>query len=458
MSRAAPCPTWRPPPVRRAPASSCATCSLPRPARRKFLKQPRTEADHAEAAVRRLALAAPSVAFRLECDGRIAFDLPSQDRADRVAALFGAEAADAMVAVVGERGALRIAGYACSPAVTRATAAAQALTVNGRPVADPVLKGAVRVAYREVIAVGRHPIVALWLDLPADELDVNVHPAKAELRFRDVGAVRVAGDRQHRPRACRRRRHALPGPRPSLHLVHSRPSPVPYRSVPLPGMSETQLAFGAAPAARMLPVAEPLAEHPQGDFPLGAPVAQVLDTYVIAVAADGALVLVDQHAAHERLTHEALRAQMLDGGVRAQPLLLPAVVDLPPADASRLLARSSELARLGLEIEAFGPGAVMVRALPASLGSPEPGPLLRDLADELEELDEATALNARLDAVIARLACHGSIRAGRRLNAAEMDALLRQMEATPRAATCSHGRPTFLKLSKAEIEKLFGRR
>ncbi len=170
------------------------------------------------------------------------------------------------------------------------------------------------------------------------------------------------------------------------------------------------------------------------------------------------LVLVDQHAAHERLTHEALREQMLDGGVRVQPLLLPAVVDLPAADASRLLARGAELARLGLEIEAFGPGAVMVRALPAALGSPEPGPLLRDLADELAELDEATALQARLDAVIARLACHGSIRAGRRLNGAEMDALLRQMEATPRAATCSHGRPTFLKLSKAEIERLFGRR
>jgi DNA mismatch repair protein MutL len=187
-------------------------------------------------------------------------------------------------------------------------------------------------------------------------------------------------------------------------------------------------------------------------------VAQVLDTYVIAVAADGSLVLVDQHAAHERLTHEALREQILNGGVRTQPLLLPAVVDLPQADAARLLARSDELARLGLEIEAFGPGAVMVRALPAVLGLAEPGSLLRDVADELAELGEATALAARLDAVIARLACHGSIRAGRRLNAEEMDALLRRMEATPRAATCSHGRPTFLKLTKAEIEKLFGRR
>ncbi len=426
------------------------------PARRKFLKHPRTEADHAEAAVRRLALAAPSVAFKLKSDGRVAFDLPAQDRADRVAALFGAEAADAMVEVAGERGTLRIAGFACSPAVTRATAAAQALTVNGRPVADPVLKGAVRVAYRNVIAVGRHPMVALWFDLPADELDVNVHPAKAELRFRDVGAVRALVIGSIGRALAGGAGTALPAPRPSLHLVHSRSGSVPYRSVPLPGMAEAQLGFGAAPAARMLPVAEPHAGH--GDYPLGAPVAQVLDTYVIAVAADGALVLVDQHAAHERLTHEALREQMLDGGVRSQPLLLPAVVDMPPGDASRLLARGPELARLGLEIEPFGPGAVMVRALPAALGSPEPGPLLRDLADELEEFDEATALNARLDAVIARLACHGSIRAGRRLNGAEMDALLRRMEATPRAATCSHGRPTFLKLSKAEIEKLFGRR
>jgi DNA mismatch repair protein MutL len=423
------------------------------PARRKFLKQPRTEADHAETVVRRLALAAPSVAFRLECDGRVAFDLPPQERADRVAALFGREAAEAMVEVGGERGDLRIAGFACSPAVTRATGAAQALTVNGRPVADPVLKGAVRVAYRDVIAAGRQPVVALWLDLPPEELDVNVHPAKTELRFRDVGAVRslVIGSLQRA--LAGGAGTSLPAPRPALHLQYSRPSPMPYRSVPLPGMAEAPLAFGASPAARMLPVAEPRPEHP-----LGAPVAQVLDTYVIAVAADGSLVLVDQHAAHERLTHEALREQMLDGGVRSQPLLLPAVVDMPPADASRLLARSDELHRLGLEIEAFGPGAVMVRALPAPLGSPDPGPLLRDLADELEELDEATALAARLDAVIARLACHGSIRAGRRLNGAEMDALLRQMEATPRAATCSHGRPTFLKLTKGEIEKLFGRR
>ena len=441
------------------------------PARRKFLKIPRTEGDHAEAAVRRLAFAAPHVAFRLESDGRVGFDLPSQDRAARIAALLGADAAAAMVPLDAERGDMRLTGFVCSPAVNRATANAQSLVVNGRPVIDPTLKSAIRVAYRDVLEHGRHPVVALYLDLPPEELDVNVHPAKTELRFRDSAGVRglvigsigrllagAAGTDMPAP--------ALMEHRPSLHLWQSRP-PMNrgahrggIQALPLPDplningpLAEAQLPLHAEPYARMLSM--PMERSPH---PLGAPVAQVLDTYVIAVAADDSLVLVDQHAAHERLTHEAIRTQMLDGGVRTQPLLLPAVVDLPVADASRLLARTDELGRLGLDIEPFGPGAVLVRALPAALGAPEPGPLLRDLADELEEMEETTALSSRLDAVIARLACHGSIRAGRRLNVAEMDSLLRQMEATPRAATCSHGRPTFLKLSKAEIEKLFGRR
>jgi DNA mismatch repair protein MutL len=199
-------------------------------------------------------------------------------------------------------------------------------------------------------------------------------------------------------------------------------------------------------------------ERAPEEHPLGRALAQLLDTYILAEAPDGALVLVDQHAAHERLTHEALHAQLIAGGVRAQPLLLPAVVDLPPADSARLLDFAQELARLGLEIEGFGPGAVLVRALPALLGPADPAPLLRDLAEELAAFAEATALERRLDAAVARLACHGSVRAGRRLLPAEMDALLRQMEATPRAATCSHGRPTFLRLGPAELEKLFGRR
>lgn len=423
------------------------------PARRKFLKHPRTEAEHAEAAVRRLALAAPGVAFRLASDGRAVFDLPAQTREARVAALLGPDAAAALLPVEGTRGDLRLSGFAASPAVTRATGAAQGLTVNGRPVADPVLKTAVRVAYRDMIASGRHAVVALYLDVPPEELDVNVHPTKAELRFRDPGAVRalVIGALVHALGGGAGT--AVPAPRPALQLVHSRPAPTLPRPPTMPGFAEAQLPLAAAPAARLWPAPVAAPEHP-----LGAPVAQVLDTYIIAVAADGALVLVDQHAAHERLTHEALRAEMLNGGVRAQPLLLPEVVELPPADAARLLARASALARLGLELESFGGGAVLVRALPAALGAPEPAPLLRDLADQFAEADEATALDDRLDAVIARMACHGSIRAGRRLTPAEMNALLRRMEATPRAATCSHGRPTFLKLSKAEIERLFGRR
>jgi DNA mismatch repair protein MutL len=434
------------------------------PARRKFLKTPRAEADATEAAIRRLALAAPHVAFRFESDGRVGFDLPAQDRAARVAALLGPEAAAALLEVDGVRGELHLSGYIAAPTVHRATAAAQALVVNGRPVADPVLRTAVRVAFRDVIQHGRHPVVALFLDLPPEELDVNVHPAKAEVRFRDAAGVRgmvistlsrtLAGGAMLGQAPVVRM--AEPQTRPGLQL-QSRP---PTRSYAPPGFAEATLPMTVAPSARALAPDRfhgPFAEASR-DFPLGAAVAQVLDTYVIAVAGDGSLVLVDQHAAHERLTHEDIRDQMLAGEVRRQPLLLPGVVDLPAADAARLLAHAAELARLGLEIEAFGQGAVLVRALPAALGAPDPGPLLRDLADEFAEMDEATALDARLDQVIARMACHGSIRAGRRLGGPEMDALLRRMEATPRAATCSHGRPTFLKLSKAEIERMFGRR
>jgi DNA mismatch repair protein MutL len=466
------------------------------PARRKFLKSPRAEADATEAAIRRLALAAPHVGMRLESDRRVIFDLPAQDRAARLAALLGPEAATSLLPVAGERDGMVLAGFACAPMVTRATAAAQALVVNGRPVSDPMLRTAVRVAYRDVIAAGRHAVVALFLDLPADSVDVNVHPAKAEVRFQAPDAVRglVIGSlgralAQGAGHTTRSFASAQFQTRPAGHGGLIRPTqnpagqnpaglrlvaptlPAPTLPVPAPpaprGFAEARLPLADGVAARVLPAPTVpdryhgpfphLAAQPQA-FPLGAPVAQVLDTYIIAVAADGSLVLVDQHAAHERLTHEALRDQLLEGGVRSQPLLLPGVVDLPQADTARLLARAAELASLGLEIEAFGAGAVLVRAMPAALGAPDPGPLLRDLADEFAEMDESLALATRLDAVIARMACHGSIRAGRRLAGPEMDALLRQMEATPRAATCSHGRPTFLKLSKAEIEKLFGRR
>jgi len=426
------------------------------PARRKFLKGPRTEAEHAEAAFRRLALAASGVAVRLAVDGRDVFDLPAQDRQARVAALLGADAAAALIEVSHVRGDYALAGFVCAPSVTRATGAAQSLVVNGRPVTDPTLRTALRVAYRDVIAAGRYPVVALWLELPPDALDVNVHPAKTELRFRESDAVRalVIGAVQRAlggGAGLAAARPALGGFRPSLHLVPGRPRHT--------GFAEAQLPYAAGPSGRALAVAEgggevagPIATHP-----LGAPVAQLLDTYIVAATSDEAMVLVDQHAAHERLMHEALRAQLLAGEVRRQALLLPAVVDVAPADAARLADAAGALARLGLELELFGPGAVLVRALPAVLGAADPAPLVRDIADELAECGQSTALEARLDAVIARMACHGSIRAGRRMSLVEMDALLRQMEATPRAATCSHGRPTFLKLTKADIERLFQR-
>jgi len=437
------------------------------PARRKFLKSPRVEAEATEIAIRRLALSAPAVAFRLESDGRVVFDLPGQSRQARTAALLGPEAAASMLEVAGERDGLVLSGFACAATVTRATAAAQTLVVNGRPVVDPVLRTAVRVAYRDVTAPGRHGVVSLFLDLPPEELDVNVHPAKAELRFRDANAVRslVISSLQR----CLAGGAGSTGAPLVQHRPHMQLQSAPQRRAvrhPPPGFAEATLPMQIGPAARTLPAPDRFhgpfttasALAAPGDFPLGAPVAQVLDTYIIAVAADGSLVLVDQLAAHERLTHEAIRDQMLGDGVARQALLLPGVVDLPQADIARLLERAPELARLGLEIEAFGAGAVLARALPAALGAPDPGALLRDVADELAELDHSTALETRLDRIIARMACHGSIRAGRRLGGPEMDALLRRMETTPRAATCSHGRPTFLKLSRAEIERMFGRR
>jgi len=446
------------------------------PARRAFLRSVRVEADHAEAVIRRLALAAPNVAFRLEHDGKLILDLPAADRRGRLAALLAADEAAALVAVTAEREEISLSGFAGAAATHRATGAAQFLVVNGRPVSDPLLKTALRVAYQEVIPRGRFPVAGLWLDLPHKAVDVNVHPAKTELRFRDAERIRglmIAGLRQalarpavlrFQPRAALRGRSGIGGPFARYEGPPAPPYPGPAyggdaaRANPLPNLlAEGQLALAAEPLARTVPsVAQP---PPEAAHPLGAAVAQVLDTYIIAVAADGTLILVDQHAAHERLTHEALRDQL--GGAEAasaQPLLLPVVVDLAPADAARLAEAAPALAGLGLEIEPFGLGAIMVRALPRVLGAADPRPLLADIAAELAESEESTALEMRLDAVIARMACHGSIRAGRRMNPAEMNALLRQMEQVPRAATCSHGRPTFLKLSRAEIETMFGRR
>ncbi len=450
------------------------------PARRKFLKSPRVEAVHAEVAVRRLALAAPGVAIRLQVDGRTVLDLPAQPRGDRVAALLADEAGDGsgqrgaqgLLAVEGIRDGLALSGHACGPAVHRATVNGQFLVVNGRPVADPVLRSAVRVAYRHVMQPGRHAVVALFLEIPPDRLDVNVHPAKTELRYADAAAVRSLvigglGRALGSGAGLGGVQAGWPAPRRPGPAIRYPVEPAPHApAVVAAGFAEPRLRLGEGPSARLLPdVAVPAAlPGPEpAAHPLGAAVAQVLDTYVIAVVEDGSLVLVDQHAAHERLTHEDLRRQYLDGTVRAQRLLLPEVVDLPARDAVRLLEHADSLAAFGIEIEPFGGRSVLLRAVPALLGQPDARALLRDLAEELgdDELAtpaEAGSLTGRLDAVIARMACHGSIRAGRRLSAGEMDHLLRRMEATPRAATCSHGRPTYLKLSRAEIERMFGRR
>jgi DNA mismatch repair protein MutL len=432
------------------------------PARRAFLKSPRSEAEAAVDAVRRLALAWPGVAFRVELDGRLALSLPAQPRDARIAALLGAEFAAAALPVEAMRGDLRLSGLAAAPTHTRATAEHQHLVVNRRPVRDPQLRAALRVAYRELIPRGRHPAAALFLDLPPEQVDVNVHPMKTELRFRDADGVRgllISALRRTLAVGVGELPQARPEA-PATGFAESAPppilpgwSPAPAWSPPRSSMPRLPLGF-AAPQ----PAPPPLPELSAEEGPLGRPLAQLLSTYILAEAPDGALVLVDQHAAHERLTHEALKAQLAEGAVRSQPLLLPAVVERPAADIARLLEAAPALARLGLEIEGFGPGAVLVRALPALLGNPDPGPLLADLAEELAESGEGLALADRLDAAIARLACHGSIRAGRRLAPAEMAALLRRMEATPRAATCSHGRPTFIRLDQAALEKLFGRR
>jgi DNA mismatch repair protein MutL len=436
------------------------------PARRKFLRSTSAEADAAERAVWRLALAAPHVAFRLVSSERVMFDVPGQDAASRVAALFGRETAGALMPFEAMRDGVTLSGLAGPASLSRATTALQSFVVNGRPVVDPLLKMALRLAYRDVIAAGRHPVAALRLSLPAAALDVNVHPAKTELRFADANGVRslVIGALNRllaKPVVAGSSGLGFGGgsPRPSVPsgdgVLTLRP-PAAWREIS-PGMAgrgfaEAELAILAPPSGRHF-----AAEAAEAAYPLGAPVAQVFETYIISVAADGTLVLVDQHAAHERLTEERLRAEFLEGRVKCQALLVPVVVDLAPIDAARLLGQAESLARLGLEIEAFGPGAILVRAVPAALKEPDAASMLRDLAEEFAETGAPVALEARLDAALARLACHRSIRAGRRLAPAEMSALLREMEATPRAATCSHGRPTYLTFSRGELERLFGR-
>jgi len=345
----------------------------------------------------------------------------------------------------------------------------QYLFVNARPVKDRLLVGALRGAYRDLIPRDRHPIAALFLSVPLEEVDVNVHPAKTEVRFRDPAAVRglIAGgiraaldEASHRSatrdqpaspvlwRTSQDMRHPGEGRDPGSS--HDFPEAPAFAGATL--VAEARALFDHAPAARAEPAVEPVPSHP-----LGVARGQVAATYIIAEAEDG-LVIVDQHAAHERLVLERMRAARAGGKVPRQPLLMPEVVELDEPDCDRVEAAAGELAELGLEVERFGPAAMLVRAAPAALGRTDVRGLLADIAGELAELGGAFALRDRLDHVAATIACHGSVRAGRILSVAEMNALLREMEATPRSGQCNHGRPTWVKLGHAEMEKLFGRR
>ena len=439
------------------------------PARRKFLRSAKAEYAACLDVVRRLAMAHPSVAFSLEHDGRRVLGVQGGEaREDRVAALTDRALADNHVIVSLEREGVRLSGVASLPTYNRGVGDHQFLFVNGRPVRDRLLVGAVRGAYADMLARDRHPVVALFLDVPPLEVDVNVHPAKTEVRFRDPALIRgmiVSGLRRALDaEGFRAVQHADPA---ALSAWKPEPiSPTPIGAMPIfEAVGTTTPTYSVAerrptfltppPQARAEPAAAPAPES--ASFPLGVARGQVARTYIVAEAEDG-LVIVDQHAAHERLTLERMRRAMEGQGVAAQALLLPEVVELDEPACDRLEARIEELKEFGLELERFGPAAILVRATPAMLGQGDVQGLVSDLADDLAAYDSALALKERLDLVAATMACHGSVRAGRMLSVTEMNALLREMEITPRSGQCNHGRPTWVKLGHGDIEKLFGRK
>ena len=438
------------------------------PARLKFLKTPRSERDQAVDAVKRLAMACPAVAFTIiGDDDRVLLRLPAAEtREARLGALLGRDFAENSIAVVADREGFRLTGLIGLPTLNRGLPRDQYLLVNGRPVRDKLLVGAVRGAYQDVLARDRHPVVALFLDGPAGEIDVNVHPAKAEIRFRDAALIRglVVGALRHALQEAGVRSSTTAS---VAALAAFRPGgggdgslgPQPRFGFP-PSLPPRDLAEAgnAFLAPREAGSGEPGgAPEVAADSVLGTARAQLHGTYILAETATG-IVLVDQHAAHERLVYEKMKEAMAKHGVARQTLLLPEIVELDPALAARLAARADELAEFGLVLEAFGTGAVIVREVPALVAGLDVRGMVRDLADELAEWGEAPALQERVESVCGTLACHSSVRAGRRLAPAEMDALLRQMEVTPNSGQCNHGRPTFVTLALSDIERLFGRR
>jgi DNA mismatch repair protein MutL len=430
------------------------------PARRKFLRSERAEYATCVDAVKRLAMARPDIGFSLEHDGRRSLSVPpGQTRPERVAALTDRALAANSVGVDLEREGLRLGGVAGLPTFNRGVADHQYLFVNGRPVKDRLLIGALRGAYADFLARDRHPVVALFLDVPPGEVDVNVHPAKTEVRFRDPALVRgmiVSGLRRALDeggfRAAQPAQAGAMGNWQAEPVLRA-PEPV---STPVFAFSDRRSSFAMPPPMARAEVAEALPPE-TASYPLGVARGQVAKTYIVAEAEDG-LVIVDQHAAHERLVLERMRRALDGGRVAAQALLLPEVVELDEPACDRLEARLGELAELGLELERFGAAAMLVRATPAMLGSGDVKGLVTDLADELAAFDQALSLKERLDAVAGTMACHGSVRAGRVLSVAEMNALLREMEVTPHSGQCNHGRPTWVKLAHGDIEKLFGRK
>lgn len=453
------------------------------PARLKFMRTDRAEAQAIVDTLRRLAMAEPYVGFTLtDLDtDRIVLRLDAEqgelfDALEaRLAQVMGREFTDNALRLDTERDGVRLSGYAALPTYSRGSSVAQYLFVNGRPVRDKMLYGALRAAYSDVLARDRHPAAALFIDCAPELVDVNVHPAKAEVRFRDPGIVRgllISGLRH----ALAEAGHRSSGTVATATLGAMRPEPagpriwqMDYASRPSFGAVQTSYAAqapqhdadgvivpqgfaeGPTPFARIEPDTGPT------NAPLGAARAQVHENYIIAQTTDG-IVIVDQHAAHERLVYERLKHQMAATGVKAQALLIPEIVPLSGGDALRLLEHAEALANMGLVIEAFGGDAIAVRETPAELGNVDARKLVLDILDELADLGQSGTLGSRIDAVLSRMACHGSIRSGRLMRGEEMNALLREMEATPLSGQCNHGRPTYVELKLSDIEKLFGRR
>jgi DNA mismatch repair protein MutL len=423
------------------------------PARLKFLKTDRTETAEAADVVRRLALANRQVGFSFVTEERRLVDVPPGDSGeDRVSRIMGREFMENAVAFAAGREGVEVTGFAGLPTWSRAQSGMQYMFVNGRPVRDKLLAGAIRGAYADLMPRGRYPALVLFVTCPPGRVDVNVHPAKAEVRFRDSGLVRglvVNGIRATL---------AAKAQKPDTGL--SRQTAASFRPV----MPRPSYATGFAEGQSTFDMGQPLSavaaapEHdPPADYPLGAARAQIHENYIVAQTAAG-IVLVDQHAAHERLVYERLKRERGGQGIATQPLLVPEVIDLDPVEVERIAGAAGMLAGSGLAVEAFGDGAVIVREVPAALGGGNIARLVRDIADELGEMGNSTTIEERINHILATMACHHSVRAGRALRPEEMNALLREMEATPNSGQCNHGRPTFIELKLSDIERLFGRR